>query len=235
MKKKHEENVINEKDVNSAVIESILYKEQIPKEYILAFGRVGIAHALVSLLERRNPEIRMRAAEHLQYFPSQPAVVALSEILLKDKNYLVRIQAADSLGNIKMRTAYPALTGALKDVNPLVRSYSASALGQIKCRGSLSLLQTALIVEHSQVAKLGFYEALYLLGNESALEHIILMLDNHNYRIRCATANILGGLVKRDSRARILTALTTALKKEETIAVKSALKSSLSFNGFRAK
>lgn len=190
---------------------------------------------LVSLLERKNPEIRMRAAEHMQYFPSQAIVKSLSEMLFRDKNYLVRIQAADSLGNMKLRSACPALVGALKDVNPLVRSYAASALGQIKCRAAIQAIQRALNVEHSQVSQLGFYEAQYLLGKKSALKNIILMLNSHDYRIRCATANILGRLANHYSIKPISSALKVALKKERTGAAKSSLESSLSFIGSLAK
>jgi HEAT repeat protein len=51
---------------------------------------------------------------------------------LKDKDSLVRAQAADALGQIKDVRAIEPLIAALKDKDSLVRERAADALGQIK-------------------------------------------------------------------------------------------------------
>jgi len=72
-----------------------------------------------------------------------PAVEPLIAVL-KDKDPLVRMQAAYALGRIKDARAVGPLIGALKDENPIVRMQAADALGQTKDVHAVEPLMAAL-------------------------------------------------------------------------------------------
>ncbi len=60
-----------------------------------------------------------------------PRIDPLIEMLSKNPNYRVRVQAARSLGRLRLPEAVPALLKALGDEEPLVVVTAASALGAI--------------------------------------------------------------------------------------------------------
>jgi len=112
-----------------------------------ALGQIKDVRAvklLVAVLEDENSSGRTQAlAAGALVSIGTPAVEPLIAAL-KDQDPLVRIQAADALGQIKDVRAVEPLIGALKDRNPIVRMQIADALGQIKDVRGIEPLITAL-------------------------------------------------------------------------------------------
>jgi hypothetical protein len=67
----------------------------------------------------------------------------LSEALLSDPSYKVRVQAALVLGKLGDKRAVPALQKALKDSNPSVRGVACSSLGRIGDPAAIPALKDA--------------------------------------------------------------------------------------------
>lgn len=195
-------------------------------------GQVGNKQAVPHLIDKltdTNGEVRMRAAESIGLLLSKteknlPALLKC----LKDCDELVRIAAVESLVLIEDRKSLPALRKSLEDRSPLVRFYIASAIGRLGGRKDIAKLENGLRNERSQIAKVGFYEALCLLGQKKFLEPLLSLLKSKNYKVRCATANVLSDIQYKGADAPlVIRRLHEALKKEETIAAKSSIRLSI--------
>jgi HEAT repeat protein len=79
-----------------------------------------------------NPERRARAVRRIVAggYSEADRVEALSNAV-RDSDELVRIEAAEALGTLPRRRAWPVLRRVLKDRSPLVRSYVAGAGGEL--------------------------------------------------------------------------------------------------------
>lgn len=184
---------------------------------------------LISKLSDHSVEVRMRAAESLGDLladeKNSPSALIKG---LQDPNELVRIAVAESLGAIGDRRALPALWKAIHDASPLVRSYIAAAIGELGDKEDVAKLEKELKKETSETAKIGFYSALYMLGQYDVLEEILRLLQSNDYRVRCATASTLSEVIADKSNAPlILRTLRKSLRQEPTIAAKSSIRSSI--------
>jgi hypothetical protein len=65
----------------------------------------------------------------------------LVELLTRDRDFRVRVQAAFSMGATGQAAYVPALIGALDDANPAVRAAAASALSRIGDRSAIPALR----------------------------------------------------------------------------------------------
>jgi len=144
---------------------------------------------------------------------------------LKDPDFLVRIEVAETLGKIGDSRVLPSLWEQIHDRSPLVRSYIAAAIGTLGTQKDAKKLRQNLSTEKSDEVKLGYYTALDDLGDEKILPQLLGILQSKDYRVRCATANTLSEFTLNNSNAfTILAELKRTLKGETTIAAKSALK-----------
>lgn len=184
---------------------------------------------LITTLSDRDSEVRSAATESLGTLLSGGKSPRQLIKMLEDPNVLVRVAAAESLGAIGDRKALPALWRAISDRSPLVRSYIAGAIGSFGRASDIPKLEQLLKKERSATVKVGVYQALYELGRKDVLLPLIsLLMDSNDYRVRIATSKILAEVVLDKSNApTILDALRSALKQEETIAGKGAIRSSL--------
>jgi len=183
---------------------------------------------LISKLDDRNSEVRMRAAESLGdlLVGGEPPKALIRR--LADSDELVKASVAESLGSIGSSKALPALWKAIRDSSPIVRSYVAEAIGNLGTKDDASKLNKQLQQETSEIAKVGFYQALYILEEQSALEFLLSLLRSEDYRVRCAVANVLAQIhADKFNRPLILRFLREALKQEKTIAARSSLRSSI--------
>ena len=170
-----------------------------------------------------DPDVRMKVAERLgiQLAGSKKCPRALVK-MLHDPNELVRIEVVDSLAAIGDRGVLPNLWMAIRDRSPLVRSYIAGAIGELGSKEDLKRLERKVGKERSRTAKLGYYQALYLLGKNEIFPTIVRFLRSKNYRLRCSTANILSEfIVDHSNYQSVLSALRKALTMESTVAAKS--------------
>jgi HEAT repeat protein len=148
--------------------------------------------------------------------------------LLKDKEWVVRIDAMESLAMLEDRGSMPQIAKLLKDENGIVRSYAATNLAE-KCGHTYKpkiskLLQT----ENDPHARVGFLAALFRMGDPHLLPQLLDLLQSEVYQIRCAVIHHLEDLPL--SEAELATVIKTFLKlrrKEPTIAVKSTITTAL--------
>jgi HEAT repeat protein len=191
----------------------------------LAGKRDAVPH-LVDHLADRSAEVRMRVVEALGRLTAgkHEALIAA----LRDSDELVRLQAAESIGKSTNQRSLAALRGALTDDSELVRSYVAAAIGRVGTRADRVLLRKQVTRERSDAARLGLFEGLWQLGDRTALESAIELLDSDDYRVRCATARALGVTFgSPETRNKVRAALRERLKRERAAVVRDALRGSL--------
>ncbi|OGR45557.1 MAG: hypothetical protein A2X35_04195 [Elusimicrobia bacterium GWA2_61_42] len=87
---------------------------------------------LVKALGDEAGAVRSSAADGLCQLVHRESTAKISELLLKDKDALVRQQAASSLSYMADQAAGPALVKALKDEAPAVRYAAANTLGALR-------------------------------------------------------------------------------------------------------
>jgi len=182
---------------------------------------------LIEALNDRNWEVRMRAAEGLGVLGATEAVRALID-RLKDQDELVRACAAEALGYIGSVQAVPALIEALPDPRWLVRGYAARALGDIGDRRAIPYLEQTLIKEKRNFVRLNIWRAFFKMGRPETLSLMLKLLKSKSYRVRCAVVNVLTEISNESNRAVLIEHFKQALKREGTVAVRSALESALS-------
>lgn len=146
---------------------------------------------------------------------------------LKDPNELVRVEAADSLRAIGDRRALAALWRAVHDRSSLVRRYVLETIGELGSSTDIPRVERLLRGERSANARLGCYVALYQLGRRDVMPQLVALLQNRDYRIRCAAANTLGRLARRSNAAMIVKVLQLTLRQESTVAARSSLRTSI--------
>ncbi|WP_396126788.1 HEAT repeat domain-containing protein [Acidicapsa ligni] len=112
--------------------------------------------------------------------------------LLGDSAFLVRIVTLESLDQIGDRKALPLIAAKLQDENALVRAYAAGAIAQLDGRKYIAEIQHALETETDDNARVGFADALFLMGDEKQFSELLKLLSSSDYRVRSASASALG-------------------------------------------
>jgi HEAT repeat protein len=177
---------------------------------------------LIAKLSDHFTEVRRRAVEAIGNILQDTRKCPLEVIkMLKDPDELIRIEAAESIGAIGDQKALPSLWKVLHDRSPLVRSYVAAAIGELGNRADIKNLEREFQKERSDTVKVGYYHAIYSLGQHNVLPNLLSLLESKDYRVRCATANTLcdGDIVNQSNVFTILNALNAALKKEKKTAL----------------
>lgn len=109
------------------------------EEKIVVEGVTPSLEALISDLSSHNDVVRVEA-RHFLVAMGKATVASLIEAL-KDKNYLMRWEAAKTLGEIGDPEAAPALVKALEDEEFDVRWLAAEGLIKMNINGLKPLLQ----------------------------------------------------------------------------------------------
>lgn len=184
-----------------------------------------VVRSLMSTLADRHARVRAAAVSSLGYLlQGQDCPPALANMLV-DPDELVRIEACETLGALHDRRTAPALWRAMEDSSPLVRSYAAAALGQIGRRVDISRLRLRLNKEDSDTVKVGIYEALYAMGQKQALDGLISLLRSPDYRVRCATVDVLSReAADASNSSMIVELLKRAMRKEPTVAARNSMR-----------
>ena len=116
----------------------------------------------------------------------------LEELLLKLNNPdpFVRVEAVQSLGEIRIQQSLESLCGCLKDENIYVRAYAAEAIGKIG-RVDLSLALLSLLTsldDPSPYVRAMKVSALGELQDERAVTLIRKLLDDEDESVRIMAA-----------------------------------------------
>ncbi|MBI4743384.1 MAG: HEAT repeat domain-containing protein [Actinobacteria bacterium] len=219
----------NDLAVKLTAIESLSFFDAFPRA----------KNVLIKLTKDVDEEVRYYAVESLESFSGNDVGNAIIS-KLRDSDELVRIIAAEVLGSLKFKKAIPYLVKVLSDKSEIVRRYSAEAIGMMGNKDLISVLEDKLKKETRNLARLGFYTGLYMLGEKHYFDSILNMLKVKYYRVRCAASNILVYLADEDfidltneyNIVKIIESLNKALSREKTIAAKSSITNALSV--FRA-
>lgn len=150
---------------------------------------------VLSFAGDRYPSIRALAAKALIHDAKNAKAAEILWKLAKDPNKDVRLEAVDSLRLFPLVETYVILQEALSDSNPLVRAYAAygySKIGQeLGEKGTLKVLQKYVANEKSSTARIGYYEGLYLTGDQLSLGKLMKEFSSKNYRDQCFVIHAL--------------------------------------------
>jgi HEAT repeat protein len=115
--------------------------------------------------------------------------------------------------------ALPKIVPLLSDKDPVVRSYAASTVGTLGGSAYLKDIHRALVKEKDELARVGFYEALFLLGEPDVLPEMLKLLESSDYHVRCSVANSLEVMPLTTSDVHLaVTALLAASRKPCAVA-----------------
>ncbi|MDO5398911.1 MAG: HEAT repeat domain-containing protein [bacterium] len=177
-----------------------------------------------------DEEVRIRIA---QVMCKSLTYTAKSTLLymLNDKDYLVRVNACDSLAVfIDDEVLFKLLDVANGDPDNMVRCYAILAVRDIskhldiKCKlKALKQLEYILANENDCEIRIAANSGIYILGNKSKLMCILSELSNNDYTIRCFVINVLVDISNSQNKDIILTKLKELNKTEKTVAVNSTL------------
>jgi HEAT repeat protein len=144
------------------------------------------------LLSDRSEQVRLGAVGCLGLLgEGSTASCTKLRALLKDPSFLVRIETLETLVQLGDQDALPAVSRLLCDENPLVRAYAARSIAGLDGTSYGQAIYDALAAEKEDSARVGFLEALFLLGNRDVFEALLRDLAATDYRVRCAVANAL--------------------------------------------
>lgn len=178
------------------------------------------AQLVEPLLYDNNEDVRYDAAECIGILQrgrksSPPGL----RDLLWDTSAAVRAQALESLALLEDQGALPKVVRLLADEDPVVRSYAASTVGTLSGFSYLKNVRRGLIREKHELARVGFYEALFLLGKREVLPEMLMLLQSSDYHVRCSVANTLKVMPLRAPEVELaIAALAAANRKPRAVA-----------------
>lgn len=161
-----------------------------------------------------DDEVRFRSIEALEEFGVNNEILSRVQSGLNDDDELVRTVCAELIGDWKSLESISILAKSLGDPSEIVRSAVIISLGQIGDRSSIPAL-VGIYPNTEGLEKVSLDTALYLLGNKHYLENLANELSNSQYRVRCATANLLSRFVKEEDEPYAIKVLEKASLKEE--------------------
>jgi len=180
-----------------------------PRVRSAALGVVGKSHLIeaeqyvLKLLSDSNDAVRYSAVECLGSLHEGEEVSAKWLYpLLEDADSLVRVETLESLAQIVDQSALPLIVKRLQDTDALVRSYAAWAIAQLGGKKYAKAVESALEVEQDDIAKVGFADALFALGDKKQFSVLLEFLSSAEYLVRCAAANALNAAELTDDQVR---------------------------------
>jgi HEAT repeat protein len=174
------------RDVAASVLEAqgfckaILLEKQAP---------VSILRAT---LDSRDSRLRAVAAQALGRCRDVGAVEALIEVLFKDTDKWVRVNAAIALGKIGDPSATGALGIAITSDNAAVRKHAAASLGLLGGTDAVKILISALS-DHEESVWREAGTAILTIG-EMATEPLVAMLDGSDSQSQQIIEQLLGDM-----------------------------------------
>ena len=178
--------------------------------------------------QSENPEIRCWVAKALSLDDDNAIACSILCFLSNDDDFLVRIEAVDSLSNFIHHQAYQCLLSAASDSDELVRAYAAYGIAcvgkYVAYSDARSFLNKMLEYEKKARVRVGVLEALYILGEQTRLLELLDLFESDNYLVRCSVIHALCDIANC-SNCKIITSFVENIDLEvESAAVKSAIK-----------
>lgn len=170
-----------------------------------------------------DEEVRMWLAKALAFEQSNLQTVGLLSMLSLDADAMVRVEAVDSISNFPWPQSYAIVKNALDDNEELVRAYAvygtASLGNKLNPNDARKSLQSLLLTETSLRVKVDIFEGLYILGDQSALSHLIECYKCDNHHIKCAVLNALENQLNKENVNQIRGFLRNCIIENESISV----------------
>lgn len=164
---------------------------------------------LKALSEDTNSEIRYLTTELLGMFNTEICEKILIE-RLKDKDYLVRTSACDSLTFCRSDEALNAVKKLIKDKSCLVRGHAVYGSSCIHMNIGLNnedivnTLKLLLKNETSEYVKIATYGSLCLIGKYEYETNLFSQINNRYYRNRCFALSLIEDVFDREKVNDIL-------------------------------
>lgn len=162
---------------------------------------LGTAHAVATAWSRLESEHCTLRIEAIEAAARHGVVVAIPNIIWSlehDKVSLVRVCAAEALGDLEVTNAavVAVLLRALhEDRGTLVRAYAADALARLGVPEAEREIRRRLARERNTRARASMLVALLRLGDAEALKRLLRMLKRvHNWGIQTAIISLLSEL-----------------------------------------
>lgn len=193
-------------------------------EAMMTRRTLDIAPFIATLINDPDSMVRVDAIEAIGVLRYVPASSDLLERRRQDTNGLVRICAAEALGELDVQDdpTIAALIAAMEaDHNELVRAYAAESLGRLRTTSARARIQAQLGVDRSSRARASMLLALYHLGDPVALARLLRMLRRvRRWEMEAAILNMLREIVAPHDRIEIERALLKIAKsKPDFVAV----------------
>jgi HEAT repeat protein len=205
-------------------------------------GRLEHTDAVPRLVERfqdPDPRVRARAARACGHIADPRATGALGD-LLTDGNAKVRRAAAEALGNVGNRQALATLLPLYEDDDERVRRVAVGAFGNFDNERPVEYLVESLTDDATAVRRTAVYSLVELLANvpteqsheiretvvdelsetddPSVVVPLVEILEESQQRSqRRNTAWLLGRITEDAERDRVVDALVSALRAEDTM------------------
>ncbi len=183
---------------------------------------------LGELSESADSDIAYDICEMLGQFPSSGSESILLS-MLGSSDYLIRAAACDSLRFSRSPEVMTRLFSLLKDKNRLARGYAALSIGDIQkniagnAEKTVNMLKQFHSKEKNIWAKTAMARSLFLLGDDSYLQDLIVAVDNRSYKIRSFALNLMTELMEdygiTPDSERILPTLYKRKKIEKAVCV----------------
>jgi len=156
-----------------------------------------VGPALLDLLADPEALVRSEAVDALGILAYAPAVPQVRAVLANDPEPLVRASAAETLGDLGDPQAIPDLVRALNDPDAAVRGFGANSVGLLGASSELHDLAARIAVEQLPQVQAELHGARYRLGEASALDHLLELLDGGDEDLGTNVLNVLRDLSER--------------------------------------
>ncbi|MFU7013959.1 HEAT repeat domain-containing protein [Pseudomonas aeruginosa] len=136
----------------------------------------------------------MRSVEKLTQHEPTPDVLSSVRNALSDTDELVRLVAAEALGDWKDLSSESLLDNLLKDPDWLVRGEAAISLAKIGSQRITGIIEKKINMNITKNEKLRYACAAFIVEKES-MSRMIEIYKSGNHRIKCATFNLLADAI----------------------------------------
>jgi HEAT repeat protein len=162
-------------------------------------------------LSHENPTIRAQSARLLGHLKlsDEKEIQRLAQAYFEEDPQ-VRFQVIQALSSLRSPQIFPVLEEALSDEEDAVVLSAVESLGKFQNPRALSLLIHSLEEESDDDIRLKVIEALGTFGKqaEAALPHLLLCLEDSNWKIQNACIEVLGKIGKREAIPLLLKKLS---------------------------
>jgi HEAT repeat protein len=137
--------------------------------FFFGYSTFRSSEGLIADLDNNYDRYRFNAAVDLGVKQEKLAVPKLMEVMVKDKNHLIREAAARALYMIGDKKAYPAMIKGLKDPNVFIRTKAVAGIKKLGDKKSISVLKIFFKIEKDPYVQMEVIDAFKELGDKETI------------------------------------------------------------------